>query len=136
MDAYTSPLCVIGTGIIAAGWSKSQNNLFCCVATHSVALFFQLSEQDVVCRGFRIQNKVYINIMKVFGIEFAPLNIPLERRLQTLAVILSLLELMTGLYAYLILFFVLFTEYYYISAFCLAWVILDRNTCRRGKEIK
>jgi len=71
--------------------------------------------------------------MKALGIEFAPLNVPFERRLQTLAVLVALLEFLTGCYAYFIIAFLLFTEYYYFSVFYLAWVYYDRHTCRRGK---
>ncbi|RWS17772.1 hypothetical protein B4U79_06093 [Dinothrombium tinctorium] len=63
------------------------------------------------------------------GIKFAPLNTPLKRRLQTLAVIFMCTELSLCC---------LLTYWLYNSRYCALlllyciWMLYDRNTCRRG----
>ncbi|KAK3583647.1 hypothetical protein CHS0354_021384 [Potamilus streckersoni] len=72
--------------------------------------------------------------MKIFGVEFAPLNIPLQRRLQTLAVfqhILSFLFLGFGC-LFLCIYLLLFTHYYHFPLACLVWYLYDRKTSARG----
>ena len=70
---------------------------------------------------------------KVLGIEFAPLNIPLERRLQTFAVgqwtIAFLIQGFGGLFlsAYL-----LFTDYYWISLAYAVYFYFDRHSHNQG----
>ena len=70
---------------------------------------------------------------KLFGIEFAPILIPFERRLQTLAVFYYCSEfLLIGFLATFALIALLFTRYYFISVFYICWIIYDRNVCNQG----
>lgn len=72
--------------------------------------------------------------MKLLGIDFAPLDIPLERRLQTLGVLFyTSIFFMLGngsliLFAYLLLF----TRYYYLPIAYFLWTWIDRKTPKRG----
>jgi len=70
--------------------------------------------------------------MKLLGIDFAPLNVPWERRLQTLACLYALTEYLFGSLSYLIVIALLFTKYYYIPLLYLTWMYYDRHACRRG----
>jgi hypothetical protein len=72
--------------------------------------------------------------MKIFGIDFAPLNIPFERRIQTFAVLLYLSFFMQvlSLLSMAALFYLLFTSYYWISLLYIAWYYYDMNTCQTG----
>jgi hypothetical protein len=74
--------------------------------------------------------------MKLLGIDFAPLNVPLERRLQTLAVLYALTEYMFGSLSYLIVFALLFTQYYYIPLLYFTWMYYDRHSCRQGSGME
>ncbi|XP_022098754.1 2-acylglycerol O-acyltransferase 1-like isoform X2 [Acanthaster planci] len=68
------------------------------------------------------------------ALKLAPLNIPLHRRLETLAVIQWWFSfLFLGLTSSLIfgyLFF--FTSYYWVTLLAICWIIYDRKTPRRG----
>ncbi|XP_041379717.1 2-acylglycerol O-acyltransferase 2-like [Gigantopelta aegis] len=71
--------------------------------------------------------------MKILGIEFAPLNVPLERRLQTFAVWQFTLSFMCFGFGFLFFFiYLLFTRFYYIPLLYLAWYIYDHKTSARG----
>lgn len=73
---------------------------------------------------------------KLFGIEFAPIIIPLERRLQTLAVLYYCSEfLFIGFAALSLLIYLLFTNYYFISLLYGAWFLYDRNVCNNGMKL-
>ena len=71
---------------------------------------------------------------KIFGMDFAPLLLPLERRLQTFAVFYwisamlfqGLIVTSLGIY----LFF--YTSYWWISLLYLTWMVYDLDTCNRG----
>ncbi|XP_067828249.1 2-acylglycerol O-acyltransferase 2-B-like [Heptranchias perlo] len=66
-------------------------------------------------------------------IQFAPLSVPLERRLQTLGVVqwvFSFLALAQCCLAVFIL--LLLTDYWYISAIYIGWLFLDRETPIKG----
>ncbi|GFU56972.1 2-acylglycerol O-acyltransferase 1 [Nephila pilipes] len=71
--------------------------------------------------------------MKILGIEFAPLSIPLERRLQTLAVFyycssfIFLGSSMLGLGIYL-----LCTRLFFIPLLYFAWFVYDHKQCCQG----
>ena len=74
--------------------------------------------------------------MKVFGVEFAPFNIPLERRLQTAAVLLY-----TGLFVFapiisvLAFIFVIFTPLFLLALGYAVWMYYDifvQKTSSRG----
>lgn len=71
--------------------------------------------------------------MKIFGIEYAPLRIPLERRLQTLAVTYYCSQfLLIGFATFFILFCLLFTKLWIIPATYTVWWFYDRNSCNHG----
>ena len=71
--------------------------------------------------------------MKILGIEFAPLIIPLGRRLQTFAVWQFTLSFMTLGFGFLFLFiYLIFTRFYFIPLSYLAWYIYDHKTSARG----
>ncbi|RNA21588.1 2-acylglycerol O-acyltransferase 2 [Brachionus plicatilis] len=67
--------------------------------------------------------------MKILGIEFAPLYLPLERRLQTLAVLFYvLLFLQTfSIIGFFLFFYLLFTKYFWLSIFYATWYFIDFN---------
>lgn len=70
---------------------------------------------------------------KILGIELAPLHIPMERRLQTLAVqqwTLSFLFL--GFGCLIIMIYLLFTSFYWIPLCYLVYYLYDRKTSARG----
>lgn len=68
-----------------------------------------------------------------FGIEFAPLFIPLRRRLQTFAVLYYLNEFMVvGLITTILLIYLLFTNYYFITLLYIIWFVYDYKTCFQG----
>lgn len=72
--------------------------------------------------------------MEVYGIKFAPLNVPLKRRLQTLAAAAWFVTMAfggfigSGLSAYLILF----TRFWWLALLYLLWLYIDRETCKKG----
>ncbi|XP_067668805.1 2-acylglycerol O-acyltransferase 2-like isoform X2 [Haliotis asinina] len=71
--------------------------------------------------------------MKILGIEFAPLRIPLERRLQTVAVYqFTLSFLFLGFSCLFLAFYLLFTRFYYISLIYLVWYYYDRHQSTHG----
>lgn len=72
--------------------------------------------------------------MKLLGIEFAPVWIPLERRLQTAAVFYYCFNFIFFGFTVLLLSFylVFFTKYYFLPLLYLTWLIYDRNKCSQG----
>ncbi|KAI1281857.1 2-acylglycerol O-acyltransferase 2 [Halotydeus destructor] len=69
----------------------------------------------------------------VLGIEFAPLNVPLERRLQTLAVISFYgVIILSSPLALGLLLWLLFTKYYWLTCLYVTWYWYDRDTPFRG----
>ncbi|CAG2118568.1 unnamed protein product, partial [Medioppia subpectinata] len=61
---------------------------------------------------------------------------PIERRLQTLAVLYySSSFLFIGSLSVFTLIFLLFTRYYFISFLYILWLIYDRNVCNQGGRI-
>ncbi|KAG0416724.1 hypothetical protein HPB47_006170 [Ixodes persulcatus] len=72
--------------------------------------------------------------MRALGVEFAPLNIPLKRRMQTLAVLfcafLFFLNVVWGaaLFAYLLFF----TPFYFVPLLYTIWLVYDFKTPKRG----
>ena len=72
----------------------------------------------------------------MLGIEFAPLILPWERRMQTIAVLYFIFEFLpVGLAALYILIRLLFTSYYPISLAYFAWYIYDYDRCNVGGRI-
>lgn len=74
--------------------------------------------------------------MKFFGIEYAPLLIPFERRRQTWAVFVWIGSFFfMGPAAVVFLLYLLFyTKYYFLTLLYLAWYIADRETPERGSR--
>ena len=71
--------------------------------------------------------------MKVFGIEYAPLRIPLERRLQTLAITYYCSQfLLIGFVSFIFLVFLTFTKLWFIPVTYSVWWFYDRSSCCRG----
>ena len=72
--------------------------------------------------------------MKILGIDFAPLNVPINRRLQTFAVwTWGMLFLLLGPITLFTLYKFLFTDYLWpLSVAYIAWYIYDLDTCNRG----
>ncbi len=70
---------------------------------------------------------------QVLGVRFAPLLIPFERRLQTLAVFLwiSIFLFMGGLTTTILVVLAL-TPYKWITILYVTWVIYDWNTPYKG----
>jgi len=68
------------------------------------------------------------------GIEFAPLLLPLERRLETFFVFVWIwMILFLGVSTYLVLFYVLFyTRFWWISVAYFTWMLVDRNSSEQG----
>ncbi|XP_050440927.1 2-acylglycerol O-acyltransferase 2-A-like [Adelges cooleyi] len=76
--------------------------------------------------------------MKVKNIEFAPLWLPLNRRLETFAVAIMLsLFLFTGIAGTVCLaYIVLGTRFWWIGVAYMAWMVLDRNFASSGEPSK
>ncbi|XP_054933198.1 2-acylglycerol O-acyltransferase 2-A-like isoform X1 [Dermacentor andersoni] len=72
--------------------------------------------------------------MKVLGVEFAPLNVPLKRRLQTASVLYLAVSFVFGGFFWSALFAYVFfyTSYYYIPLLYAIWYLYDRDTPKRG----
>lgn len=71
---------------------------------------------------------------KVLGVEFAPLKIPVSRRLQTVAVIhyISVFVLIPILSIWFFVYVFLFTQYWWTVLLYAAWFYYDRDTPKRG----
>nr|KAG5696481.1 hypothetical protein BaRGS_016520 [Batillaria attramentaria] len=71
--------------------------------------------------------------MKVLGMELAPLDIPMERRLQTLAVVhFTYIFLFMGFGILFFFLYLLITDYYYIPLLYFVWYYWDRHVSERG----
>ena len=74
-----------------------------------------------------------IKSWSIFGIKFAPLLIPLERRLQTLSVLLWISSyLTTGLLSSTAMYLLMSTSYWWITPMYLTWIVYDLQTCNNG----
>ncbi|RWS23819.1 2-acylglycerol O-acyltransferase 1-like protein [Leptotrombidium deliense] len=72
-------------------------------------------------------------MVTIFGIKLAPLFIPLNRRLQTLAVLYFGSEFLPLLFVYIaVLLYLLFTRFYFITLAYFVWYFYDLNAARRG----
>ena len=71
---------------------------------------------------------------KVFGMEFAPFLLPLERRLQTFAVLywISSILFQGLLVTILSLYLFLYTRYWWLPTLYATWFVYDLDTCNRG----
>lgn len=71
--------------------------------------------------------------MKVLGVELAPLYIPTERRLQTLAVVhYTYIFLFMGFGVVALFVYLLFTDYYWIPLLYFVWYCYDRKISQQG----
>lgn len=72
--------------------------------------------------------------MEVMGIKFAPLYIPLERRLQTLAAACWFVTFAMGPFFALFttIYVLFFTRFYPLMLLYIAWIIYDRDTATKG----
>ena len=71
--------------------------------------------------------------MKICGVDFAPLNTPINRRLQTFAVFTwGILFLSLGPLALLTLYQLLYTTFWPLTVAYAAWYIYDLNICNKG----
>ncbi|CAF0710190.1 unnamed protein product [Brachionus calyciflorus] len=72
--------------------------------------------------------------MQFLGIEFAPLSLPFERRLQTLSVLFYVFLFLQGLslIGFSLFIYLLFTNYYWISLIYGLWYYLDNDTPYKG----
>ncbi|RWS24378.1 diacylglycerol O-acyltransferase-like protein [Leptotrombidium deliense] len=67
------------------------------------------------------------------GIDFAPIHLPLKRRLQTLAVLIVCNEfLFLGLLSSSFLLFLLFSPFFLFTIGYITWMVYDKETCKRG----
>ena len=76
-----------------------------------------------------------LKIMKILGVHFAPITVPRERQLQTLAVLTwSSIFLLTVPISILILYNLLFNSNYLWSfaLIYIAWYFYDINVCNEG----
>ncbi|CAG0895671.1 unnamed protein product [Cyprideis torosa] len=71
---------------------------------------------------------------KILGIEYAPLNVPLQRRLQTVAAAFWICTFcFMGLGVISLFFYLLFyTDHYWIPIAYIVFYVLDRDTPKRG----
>ncbi|XP_050296929.1 2-acylglycerol O-acyltransferase 1-like [Anthonomus grandis grandis] len=73
--------------------------------------------------------------MELAGIQFAPLSVPMERRLQTLAAGVGFVWLIFGgfICLFLSIYLILFTRFWWITSLYLLWILLwDVNVSERG----
>jgi len=70
---------------------------------------------------------------QLFGISFAPLLVPLERRLQTLSVLYWILTvLVLPLLCSSVLLYLLSTRLWFLPVVYMSWMVYDRNGCNTG----
>lgn len=87
-------------------------------------------EPRVVSRGETMSSR---DRLKLLGIEFAPLNIPLKRRLETFAVLQWILSvLFMGLTCVALLVALLFTPFYWLTLIYIAWYVYDYSKPEQG----
>ncbi|KAJ8921379.1 hypothetical protein NQ315_002995 [Exocentrus adspersus] len=73
--------------------------------------------------------------MEIFGIQFAPLNVPMERRLQTLAAAAWMIVMAFGGFIGLLiaLYLLTFTSFWFITGVYLLWAwFIDADIAERG----
>ena len=73
--------------------------------------------------------------MKLFNIEFAPLNIPLERRMQTLVVLVYVMlffQCLSALGVFLFAYTLAFSSYFWLSLMYAVWYYMDFERSEKG----
>lgn len=85
--------------------------------------YFSSDEQEKSLKAYRI-----------LGIDFAPLTVPMERRLQTMAMAFFVSSFILSLFSTIpaFMYMLIFTEYWYIPLIFAAWIVYDRNTPYQG----
>ncbi|KAJ3628196.1 hypothetical protein MTP99_015519 [Tenebrio molitor] len=74
--------------------------------------------------------------MKLLGIEFAPLCVPMHRRYEILAVSSWYVTMTFGSVVCLFVwFFLLFTRLWWLVSLYTVWMYLDRHTCENGGRV-
>jgi len=70
----------------------------------------------------------------LFGIEFAPIILPLERRLQTLAVFVWIWSIifLGAVSTFVLLYMVAWTRFWWVALAYFTWMIVDRKTAEHG----
>lgn len=77
--------------------------------------------------------EIFIKISDILGIEWAPRNLPLSRRLQTLAATGWICLVLFGEALSICLYFkLLYSEYWLIIIIYTVWMMNDLNVCNRG----
>lgn len=78
--------------------------------------------------------------MEIFGIQFAPLDVPLERRLQTLGVAtwLTIVAFGTVVGPLVTLYLLVYTRFWWLTVLYLFWIwVLDKDASEKGgRQIK
>lgn len=92
------------------------------------------SANNLVSLGVDKKELFSFNKMKIFGIDYAPLLIPLERRRQTFAVFfwIGSFFFMGPIVFLTLLYMFFFTRLYFIPLLYLAWYIADKDTPECG----
>lgn len=80
-----------------------------------------------------VQDKPKTHSFKILGLEFAPVAIPLERRIQTLAVLFWIVTfLFMGTLTMTIMTILMFTQWKWIPILYVTWLVYDWNTPYTG----
>ena len=69
------------------------------------------------------------------GVKFAPISVPLERRLQTLAVVQwwATILILPVVCVWLCLYMLIFTRFWFVPLFYISWIVFyDKRTPRSG----
>merc|ERR1712154_400178 len=69
-----------------------------------------------------------------FGVDFAPLHVPVERRIQTLAVLVNNFLIFGGaaIVTFIVLVYLAFTSYWWVTALYASWYVYDLNSDEDG----
>ena len=80
-----------------------------------------------------VKNEDKVDGMKVLGMEFAPMKLPLQRRLQTFAVLYWISSILfQGVFVTILLLYMFFyTSYWWIPVLYGTWFVYDLDTCNR-----
>eukprot|EP00095_Tigriopus_kingsejongensis_P010589 maker-scaffold449_size167299-snap-gene-0.17 protein:Tk10589 transcript:maker-scaffold449_size167299-snap-gene-0.17-mRNA-1 annotation:"2-acylglycerol o-acyltransferase 1" len=108
-----------------------------CLICESLKISLEIQEQNTMGPKQPLAKRKSDPLREPFhimGTDFAPLSLPLERRLQTLAVLIyvSLFMLMSLSTVSTLLYLFFFTSYKWIPLFYVAYMWLDIDTCNQG----
>lgn len=80
-----------------------------------------------------IRREIASTMTKIFGIDFAPLNIPLSRRMQTLCALQWVMTFLFGGFGCLFFcIYLMFTRFYWIPLLYSVWYLYDRKSAETG----